>query len=220
MTGCFHSIVAGGPLSSDDSSNGPDPVNSLPHQDRRRVRRVRRLIQKPFSKAVVVGVIPDIRNPKYIVETTDAPDDSSHFHVGRHLSVRRAKISATGYAAGITGVRLERRVRGGPRPLQSSRGCTPLGRFGGRDGYPHGGAKGATPGRSRARTPGGLDFGKVSPAAVFVKEVVASTDHAALEFGHFSGWLCFGGFSHTSVTGFQFLVGPDQRLGLRCLAAS
>ena len=96
-------------------------------------------------------------NLQSIVETTDAPDapdDPSHFHVGRHLSVRRVKISATGCAAGITGARPERRGRGGPRPLQSSRGFAPPRRFGGRDGYPHAGANGAAPGRSRARAPG------------------------------------------------------------------
>jgi hypothetical protein len=48
--------------------------------------------------------IPGVRAKKKKSNPLDAPDDPSHFHAGRDLSVRRVKISATGYAADITGV--------------------------------------------------------------------------------------------------------------------
>ena len=55
------------------------------------------------------GSFPTVKIQNIVVETTDAPDDPTHFHTGRDLSVRRVKISATGFggglrAAGTTGV--------------------------------------------------------------------------------------------------------------------
>ena len=49
--------------------------------------------------------------------------------------------------------------------------------------------------------------------SVFVNKVVAFTDHAALLLSAFSARCSCGGLSQTSVTGFQFLVAPDQRFG-------
>ena len=56
--------------------------------------------------------------------------------------------------------------------------------------------------------------------SVFVNIVVAFIDHAALSFCPFSALFSCGGLSQTSVTGFQFLVTPVQRSGLRWRAAS
>ena len=54
---------------------------------------------------------------------------------------------------------------GGPRSLQCPRDFAPPGRFGGRDGYPHGGANGVTPSHSRARSPG--DTFRFSDSQIF-----------------------------------------------------
>ena len=53
----------------------------------------------------------------------------------------------------------------------------------------------------------------------FVNEV-ARFSHAAFFSAEHSGCSSRGGFSHTSVTGVQFRVSPDQRSGCACLAAS